>query len=119
MGEIRIVVVDSGSVYIEKLNKRLYQEVEYAHYYHEMIQLPNGKQRSLHLFRDTRNPEFLPVLLRSYETLEGTSLYSGRVVAIKKYYIHGQSGPEGRLKIQADNKHLYDITADALEQLGM
>lgn len=119
MSEIKIVVVDSGSVYIEKLNKRLYQEVECAHYYHEVIQLPNGKQRSLHLFREIQNPSFLPILLRSYETLEGTSMYSGRVVAIKKYFVHGPAGPEGRLKIQADNKNLYDITADALEQLGM
>lgn len=119
MGEIKLVAVDSGSVYIEKLNKRLYQEIECANYYHEVIQLPNGKQRSLHLFRNIKNPEFLPILLKSYETLEGTSMYSGRVVAIKKYYIHGPNGPEGRLKIQADNRNLYDITADALEKLGM
>lgn len=119
MGEIQIVVVDSGSVYIEKLNKRLYHEMQYDHYYHEVIQLPGGLQRSLHLFRGIKNPDFLPVLLRSYETLEGTYLYSGKVLSIRQYYTHGNNGPEGRLKIQADNKQLYDIPMEALGELGM
>ena len=119
MGEIYIVVVDSGSVYIEKLNKRLYQEVEYAHYYHEVAELAKGLQRSLHLFRGIKNETFLPVLLRSYESLEGTKIYSGRVLSIRKYFIHGNNGPEGRLKIEADNKQLYDIPIEALAQLGM
>lgn len=119
MAEIHIVVVDSGSVYIEKLNSRLYHEIEYGHYYHEMTEIANGKQRSLHLFTGIRNESFLPILLRSYETLEGTHMYSGKVLSIRKYYIHGNKGPEGRLKIQADNKQLYDIPLDALEQLGM
>jgi hypothetical protein len=119
MGEIQIVVVDSGSVYIEKLNVRLYHEIECAHYYHEVTQLAKGLQRSLHLFRNIQNPDFLPVLLRSYETLEGTYLYSGKVLSIRQYYIHGDTGPEGRLKIQADNKQLYDVPLEALETLGM
>jgi hypothetical protein len=119
MGEIQIVVVDSGSVYIEKLNKRLYQEIECAHYYHEVTELAKGLQRSLHLFRNIQNRDFLPVLLRSYETLEGTYLYSGMVLSIRQYYIHGENGPEGRLKIQADNKQLYDIPMEALQTLGM
>lgn len=119
MGEIQIVVVDSGSVYIEKLNKRLYHEIQCDHYYHEVIQLAGGLQRSLHLFRGIRNADFLPVLLRSYETLEGTYLYSGKVLSIRQYYIHGANGPEGRLKIQADNKQLYDVPIDALNALGV
>lgn len=119
MGEIQIVAVDSGSVYIEKLNKRLYHEIQSDHYYHEVIQLGNGLQRSLHLFRGIKNPDFLPVLLRSYETLDGTHLYTGKVLSIRQYYIHGDKGPEGRLKIQADNKQLYDIPNEALTALGM
>ncbi|NCI50555.1 hypothetical protein GWC95_11515 [Sediminibacterium roseum] len=119
MGEIQIVAVDSGSVYIEKLNKRLYHEIECAHYYHEVTQLGKGLQRSLHLFRNIQNPEFLPVLLRSYETLEGTYLYSGKVLSIRQYYIAGDAGPEGRLKIQADNKQLYDVPIEALNALGI
>lgn len=119
MGEIQIVVADSGSVYIEKLNKRLYQEIEYANYYHEVSEIARGLQRSIHLFRGIKNPDFLPVLLRSYETLEGTHLYSGRVLSIRQYYTHGSNGPEGRLKIQADNKQLYDVPIEALQQLGM
>lgn len=119
MGEIQIVVVDSGSVYIEKLNKRLYHEIECAHYYHEVFEIAKGLQRSLHLFRNIQNPAFLPILLRSYETLEGTLLYSGNVLSIRQYYIHGDNGPEGRLKIQADNRQLYDVPIEALEKLGM
>jgi hypothetical protein len=119
MGEIHIVVVDSGSVYIEKLNIRLYQEIECSHYYHEVTEIARGLQRSLHLFRDIHNPAFLPILLRSYETLEGTKLYSGKVLSIRQYYIHGNNGPEGRLKIHADNKELYDVPIEALEKLGM
>ncbi len=119
MAEIQIVVVDSGSVYIEKLNKRLYHEIECDNYYHEVTELVSGYQRSLHLFHHIQNPSFLPILLRSYETLEGTSMYSGKVLSIRKYYIHGNNGPEGRLKIEADNKQLYDIPLEALEQLGM
>jgi hypothetical protein len=119
MGEIQIVVADSGSVYIEKLNKRLYHEIECAHYYHEVTELSKGLQRSLHLFRGIKNPAFLPILLRSYETLEGTYLYSGNVLSIRQYYIHGNHGPEGRLKIHADNKQLYDVPIEALEKLDM
>ncbi len=119
MDEILIVVVDSGSVYVEKLNKRLYQEIEYAHYYHEVSELAGGLQRSLHLFRSIKNPDFLPVLLRSYETLEATYIYSGKVLSIRQYYTHGNNGPEGRLKIQADNRQLYDIPSLALETLGL
>jgi hypothetical protein len=119
MKEIQIVVVDSGSVYIEKLNKRLYQEIECDHYYHEVTQISDTQQRSLHLFNQIKNPAFLPVLLRSYETLEGTTMYSGKVLSIKQYYIQGDYGPVGRLKIQADNKQLYDIPLEALIQLGM
>lgn len=119
MGEIHIVVVDSGSVYIEKLNKRLYQEVECDHYYHEVTEINNNLQRSLHLFHAIKNPDFLPVLLRSYESLDGTKMYSGKVLSMRKYFIHGNRGPEGRLKVEADNKQLYDIPIEALEQLGM
>ena len=119
MEEIQIVVVDSGSVYIEKLNIRLYHEIECAYYYHEVTELAKGLQRSLHLFRNIQNPSFLPILLRSYETLEGTYLYSGKVLSIRQYYIHGDNGHEGRLKIHADNKQLYDIPLGALVQLGM
>ncbi|MES2328898.1 MAG: hypothetical protein V4539_04795 [Bacteroidota bacterium] len=119
MEEILIVVVDSGSAYIEKLNKRLYQEIECEHYYHEVTELSKGLQRSLHLFRKIQNPTFLPILLRSYETLEGTYLHSGKVLSIRQYYIHGNKGPEGRLKILADNKQQYDVPLEALEQLGM
>lgn len=119
MSEIQIVVVDSGSAYIEKLNKRLYQEIECAHYYHEVIELSKGLQRSLHLFREIQNPAFLPILLRSYETLEGTYLFSGKVLSIRQYYIHGNNGPEGRLKIHADNKQVYDVPMEALQNLGM
>lgn len=119
MGEIQIVVVDSGSVYIEKLNHRLHHELECTHHYHEVSQLDNGQQRSLHLFRGIVNPLVLPLFLRSYETLEGTQLYLGKVLTIRKYYIHGEKGSEGRLKIEADNKHLYDISESALVQLGI
>lgn len=119
MGEIQIVVVDSGSVYIEKLNKRLYSEIEYEHYYHEVMPIARGLQRSLHLFRGIGNPEFLPVLLRSYESLEGTVMYSGKVLSIRQYYVHGPEGPEGRLKINADNRQQYDVPIEALQQLGM
>ena len=119
MGEIQIVVVDSGSVYIEKLNHRLHHELECDYHYHEVSQLGNGYQRSLHLFRGIANPSMLPLFLRSYESLEGTKLYSGKVLSMRKYYIHGNKGPEGRLKIEADNRYLYDIPIDALEQLGM
>ncbi len=38
---------------------------------------------------------------------------------MRKYFVHGHNGPEGRLKIETDNKQLYDITLAALEQLGM
>ncbi|MEN9685832.1 MAG: hypothetical protein RLZZ28_1618 [Bacteroidota bacterium] len=119
MAAIHIVVVDSGSVYIEKLNKRLYQEIEYDYYYHEVAEINNNLQRSIHLFRNIKNPDFMPVLLRSYESLEGTKMYSGKVVTMRKYFIHGNRGPEGRLKVEADNKQLYDIPLEALEQLGM
>lgn len=119
MNDILIVVVDSGSVYAEKLNKRLYQEIEWEHYYHEVFEIARGLQRSLHLFRGIRNLSFLPILLRGYETLEGTYIYSGKVLSIRQYYIHTGNGPEGRLKIQADNKQLYDIPATALLQLGL
>ncbi|MES2006168.1 MAG: hypothetical protein V4450_16745 [Bacteroidota bacterium] len=119
MGEIQIVVVDSGSVYIEKLNHRLHHELECAYHYHEVLQLVGGIQRSVHLFREIVNPSFLPILLRSYETLEGTRMYSGKVLSMRKYFIHGNNGPEGRLKIEADNRQLYDIPLAALEQLGM
>ncbi len=119
MGEINIVVVDSGSVYIEKLNHRLHHELACRHHYHEVFQMGNGYQRSLHLFRDIESPSMLPVLLRSYESLEGTKMFSGRVLSMRKYFIHGDNGPEGRLKIEADNKQLYDIPLDALAQLGM
>jgi hypothetical protein len=119
MADLHIVVVDSGSVYIEKLNKRLYQEIECEHYYHEVAEIARGFQRSLHIFNHIKNPDFLPILLRSYETLEGTNMYSGKVLSIKQYYIQGQTGPLGRLKIHADNKQLYDIPLEALEQLGM
>ncbi len=119
MGEILIVVVDSGSVYIEKLNHRLHHELECRHHYHEVIQMRGGIQRSLHIFKDLVNPTFLPILLRSYETLEGTRMYSGKVLSMRKYFVHGDNGPEGRLKIEADNRQLYDITIDALVQLGM
>lgn len=119
MGEIQIVVVDSGSVYIEKLNHRLHHELACGYHYHEVTQLPSGIQRSLHLFREIENPAFLPVLLRSYETLDGTKMYSGKVLSMRKYFVHGHNGPEGRLKIETDNKQLYDIPIAALEQLGM
>ena len=119
MGEIQIVVVDSGSVYIEKLNHRLHHELACGYHYHEVTQLPSGIQRSLHLFREIENPTFLPVLLRSYETLDGTKMYSGKVLSMRKYFVHGINGPEGRLKIETDNKQLYDIPLAALEQLGM
>lgn len=119
MGEIKIVVVDSGSVYIEKLNKRLYHEIECANYYHEVMEIAKGLQRSLHLFRNIQNPAFLPILLRSYETLEGTLLYSGNVLSIRQYYMDSDNGPEGRLKIHADNREVYDIPIEALQKLGM
>ena len=119
MGEINIVVVDSGSVYIEKLNHRLHHELACGYHYHEVFQLGNGYQRSLHLFREVENPSMLPILLRSYESLEGTKMFSGKVLSMRKYFIHGAIGPEGRLKIEADNKQLYDIPLDALSQLGM
>jgi hypothetical protein len=119
MSEIHIVVVDSGSVYIEKLNHRLHHELLCGHHYNEVIQLFNGIQRSLHLFREIENPSFLPILLRSYESLDGTRMYSGKVLSIRKYFTHGNNGPEGRLKIEADNKQLYDIPLEALAQLGM
>lgn len=119
MGDIQIVVVDSGSVYIEKLNHRLHHEFPCGYHYHEVFQIANGYQRSLHLFREVENPAMLPILLRSYETLDGTKMYSGKVLSIRKYYIHGVNGPEGRLKIEADNRQLYDISLDALAQLGM
>ncbi|MDE3253990.1 MAG: hypothetical protein KGO92_14390, partial [Bacteroidota bacterium] len=119
MDEILIVVIDSGSVYVEKLNKRLYQEIEYGHYYHDVFELAGNMQRSLHLFRLVRNPDFLSILLRSYETLEATYIYSGKVLSIRQYYTHGDQGPEGRLKIQADNRQLYDIPATALETLDL
>lgn len=119
MGEIHIVVVDSGSVYIEKLNHRLHHELECEHHYHEVFQLGNGYQRSLHLFRGIANPAMLPLFLRSYESLEGTKMYSGKVLSMRKYFIHAENGPQGRLKVEADNKQLYDIPLEALANLGM
>jgi hypothetical protein len=119
MDEIQIVVVDSGSVYIEKLNQRLHHELECKFHYHEVMQIANGYQRSLHLFRGIENPVFLSIMLRSYETLEGTKLYLGKVLSMRKYYIHGNNGPEGRPKIEGDNKQLYDVPLEALAQLGM
>ena len=118
MPEIHIVVVDSDSVYVEKLNKRLYSEIERPHYYHEVAEMPGGFQRSIHLFTDVQNADYLAIMLRSYETLERTSIYSGKVLSMKKYYIHGQTGPEGRLKIHADNKQQYDIPLEALALMG-
>lgn len=119
MEEIQIVVVDSASVYIEKLNHRLHHELECTHHYHAVSQLANGLQRSLHLFRGIVNPAVLPLFLRSYETLESTQLYFGTVRSIRKYYIHGKQGAEGRLKVEAANRHLYDIAIDALDILEM
>jgi hypothetical protein len=46
-------------------------------------------------------------------------MFSGKVLSMRKYFIHGDNGPEGRLKIEADNKQLYDVPLDALAQLGM
>ncbi len=119
MAEIHIVVVDSDSAYVEKLNKRLYTEIERDHYYHEVSELMSGFQRSLHLFTHIKNADYLTIMLRSYETLERTSIYSGKVLSIKRYYIQGPNGPAGRLKIHCDNKQLYDIPLEALEELGM
>jgi hypothetical protein len=119
MGDIFMVVVDSGSVYVEKLDKRLHHEIESGFHYHTIMQLRGGLQRSFHLFRELKNPDFLPILLRSYETLEGTKMYLGKVLSIRQYYVHTGNGPEGRLKIQGDNRELYDISAEALEILGM
>ena len=119
MSEIHILVVDSGSVYIEKLNQRLHHELVCKHHYHEVIQLQNGIQRSLHLFREIENLSFLPILLRSYESLDGTKMYSGKVLTMRKYFTDGGKGPEGRLKIEADDKQVYDVTIDALVQLGL
>lgn len=119
MSEIHILVVDSGSVYIEKLNHRLHHEFICKYHYHEVIQLSNRIQRSLHLFREIENPAFLPILLRSYETLDGTRMYSGKVLTMRKYFADVGKGPEGRLKIEADDKQLYDVTIEALVQLGL
>ncbi len=119
MGDINIVVVDSGSVYIEKLNHRLHHELPCQFHYHEVLQMGNGYQRSVHLFREIENPQLLPIMLRSYESLEGTKLYFGKVQSIRKYFIHGNNGPEGRLKIEADNKQLYDLPIAALASMGM
>ncbi len=119
MPDIHIVVVDSDSVYVEKLNKRLYTEIERPHYYHEVVEMPGGFQRSIHLFTDIRNEDYLAIMLRSYETLERTAIYSGKVMFMKKYYIHGNNGPEGRLKIHTDNKQQYDIPLQALEEMGI
>ena len=119
MAEIHIVVVDSDSAYIEKLNKRLYSEIERAYYYHEVTEMAGGFQRSLHLFNGIKNPEYLAIMLRSYETLERTVIYSCKVLSIKQYYILGSKGPLGRLKIHAENKQLYDIPIEALSELGM
>jgi hypothetical protein len=119
MAEIHIVVVDSDSAYIEKLNKRLYSEIERAFYYHEVTELPGGFQRSLHLFNQVKNSDYLAIMLRSYDTLERTAIYSCKVLSIKQYYMQGPKGPMGRLKIHADNKQVYDIPIEALEELGM
>ena len=119
MSEISIVVVDSGSVYIEKLNHRLHHELECGFHYHEVEQLGNGYQRSFHLFREIKDEKMLPIMLRSYETLEGTKIYTGKVRSIRKYYVQSNYGPEGRLKIEADNRQLYDLPIEALDALGL
>lgn len=119
MAEIHIVVVESDSAYVEKLNKRLYGEIERAYYYHEVTEMSGGFQRSLHLFNQVKNPDYLAIMLRSYETLERTAIHSCKVLSIKQYYIQGNKGPVGRLKIHAENKELYDIPIEALEELGM
>jgi len=119
MEEIHIVVIDSASAYVEKLNKRLYDEIGRAYYYHEIADLTNTLRRSIHLFNGLEDPGYLAILLRSYESLENTFIYSGKVLSIKRYYIQGSHGPVGRLKIHADNKHLYDIPLEALALLGM
>lgn len=118
MEDIYIVVVNSASVHLEKLNRRLYQEMERDGHYYEVTELDGYKRRSIHVFRNLKNPEMLAQLLRSYETLDNTTIYSGKVLSMKQYYIHGERGPEGRLKIEAEDKHLYDLPLDALEQLG-
>ncbi len=118
MEKIYIVVVTSASVHLEKLNRRLYQEMERDGHCYEVTELDGYKRQSIHVFRNLKNPEMLAQLLRSYETLDNTTIYSGKVLSMKQYYIHGERGPEGRLKIEAEDKHLYDLPLDALEQLG-
>ena len=119
MSEILIVVVESDSAYAEKLNKRLYDEVERTFYYLEIQEMMGGFQRSIHFFNGIANEDYLRIILRSYESLERTVIYSGKVVSIKRYYIQSSNGPEGRLKIFADNKQLYDIPLSALTDLGL
>ena len=119
MSEILIVVVESDSAYAEKLNKRLYDEVERTFYYLEIQEMMGGFQRSIHFFNGIANEDYLRIILRSYESLERTVIYSGKVVSIKRYYIQSSNGPEGRLKILADNKQLYDIPLSALTDLGL
>jgi hypothetical protein len=119
MSEILIIIVESDSAYAEKLNKRLYDEVERTYYYLDMQEMMGGFQRAIHLFNGIGNEAYLKIILRSYESLERTAIYSGKVVSIKRYYIQSNYGTEGRLKILADNKQLYDIPLSALADLGL
>lgn len=118
MEQIYIVVVHTASVHLDKLNKRLYQEMESAGHYYEVTELGGQVRRSIHVFRNLKNAAMLTQLLRGYETLDNTTIYSGKVLSMKQYYILGNRGPEGRLKIQGDDKHLYDLPLEALQQLG-
>ena len=119
MAEINIIVIESDSAYAEKLNKRLYDEIERRFYYLEVQEMTGGFQRFIHLINGILNQNYLEIILRSYESLDRTSIYSGKVVSIKQYYIQSNYAPEGRLKILADNKQMYDLPISALVELGL
>lgn len=117
MANLEIVVISSSFEHVELLNERIYHEVEREGYHNLTTETKEGIQKSLTIFKNLKNRDFLQTLISGYEYLNDTSIYFGKVLKIEKYRATEYSGSPTRLKVLADNNQLYSVPENAEKHL--
>ena len=109
MEDLDIVIIQSSFENIELLTERIYNEIERDGYHNLVTETKNGIQKSLTIFKQIKNREFLKTLISGYEYLNNSTIYLGKVLKIEKYVAKEYSDKPIRLKVFVDNGKYYDL----------
>jgi hypothetical protein len=119
MKNLDIVVIKSSLENLDKLNNRIYFEVERDGYHNHSTGTKEGIKTSIFIFNNLKNKDLLQTIVNGHEYVNKVDIYFGKIDTMEEYVAIEYSGKPTRLKIELDNGISYDIPKNAKEHLKL